>query len=214
VAEGAEREFEVIVEDAEELVLDVACIGTLAWSPDGERLAYVAHSDGVGVRQDIFITNVDGSGMPLQVTDVGDAEEISWSPDGSSIVFSRWHVPECEAQLWLVDADGADLQPLTASGVQQRSPAWSPDGQSIAYVDGDFIRLIGRRWVERPAGRTGRCDRSGVAPEDIATQCAYAIMTMGPDGIDVQPAGPQIDICEELGPLRPIRHPAWGHDGI
>ena len=198
-----------------------ATLGTVAWSPDGERLAYVAHSDGAGVREDIFIMSVDGPEEPLQITDVGDAEALSWSPDGSTIVVSRWHFMEGVARLWLVGADGSNLRLLGAAGVQQRSPAWSPDGQSIAYVDGDFIRIIDADGSnDRAIGPDVAIDpawspdgqRIAFAQYDIPAQCVYAIMSMRRDGTDVRPAGPSVDICA-IPTHRPARHPAWGHDG-
>jgi TolB protein len=54
------------------------------WSPDGERLAFVAFAEG---QADVYITRGDET-PPLRVTS-DSAREVapSWSPDGTSLVF-------------------------------------------------------------------------------------------------------------------------------
>jgi Tol biopolymer transport system component len=64
-----------------------------------------------------------------------------WSPDGESIVFSRYGGDEAPGRngLYLVSPDGGEPQRLTT--LLGEHPHWSPDGHYIAF-DGDFGNRI------------------------------------------------------------------------
>lgn len=64
-----------------------------------------------------------------------------WSPDGQSIVFSRYGAEEAPEKtgLWMMSSDGSGLRRLTT--VIGEHPDWSPDGQYIAF-DGDYGNSI------------------------------------------------------------------------
>lgn len=65
----------------------------LAWSPKGDRIAYVRYSK--GSHFDIFLIDSAGKEEPINKTDYGSQEEsphlsatsVSWSPDGQFILF-------------------------------------------------------------------------------------------------------------------------------
>ena len=96
------------------------------WSPDGQRLAYVvldAERQSVG----LGVARADGSGQQ-RLTD-GNVLSPAWSPDGSTIVFTRRL--GISDQIDVIKPDGTDERTI-ADGAAQ--PAWSPDGDAIAYA--------------------------------------------------------------------------------
>jgi len=77
---------------------------------------------------------------PVGAETQGQPENPEWSPDGSKLAFeSGWRI-------WVMDADGSDLTPLTGRVRRERnvfhgaalSPSWSPDGRRIAYTRGSL----------------------------------------------------------------------------
>ncbi len=98
-----------------------------AWSPDGSSIAY---SNGSG----ITLIRPDGSGRrPLGVP----GECSVWSPDGSKLMFCSNGVNRGEGvdnwDVFVMDADGANVRRLTSNVAQDYPGAWSPDGTQIAF---------------------------------------------------------------------------------
>jgi TolB protein len=95
-----------------------------ALSPDGTEVVY---SSGKG----LVLINVDGSG-PTQLTTAYDYVP-SWSPDGSRIAFARAGIDNAMA-IFVMNADGSDVQRLTGPGTNDYGPpSWSPDGSQILF---------------------------------------------------------------------------------
>jgi Tol biopolymer transport system component len=138
--------------------IDVSAIpGSLAWSPDGTTIAFVApasaaaplHYDDV-----LWVVNADGGGLH-ELTDV-EAAYPRWSPDGSEIAFAgtyEAHGHTERSRIGVVGATGAGLRWLTGSfdcdspnlGVcsTTSAPAWSPDGKALVFARGNSLVLIG-----------------------------------------------------------------------
>jgi Tol biopolymer transport system component len=157
----------------------------LAWSPDGERLAFAtAHGPEEGELGGIYVVGADGSGV-RQVTHppahpaMSEApdDHPAWSPDGRSIVFRRalrtGDPPRDDAAsgIWTVDLEsGAERQLTSSAGpAGPSSPAWSPDGARIAFLadpshEGDRSDV----WVMGADGtdpqRVLSCDRRDGVP--------------------------------------------------
>jgi Tol biopolymer transport system component len=119
------------------MVLVVACVGAaavrditderldvedLAWSPDGNHLAFSASSSGTH----IYVINADGSHL-RQVTD-DNGSEPTWSPDGARIAFVSRH------RICVTDVTGGQVDCLTDSTMRASTPAWSPVGDAIAFI--------------------------------------------------------------------------------
>jgi Tol biopolymer transport system component len=122
------------------------------WSPDGRRLAYVVldqdgRSVGLGVAQ------ADGSDAHTVVQ--GAILWPAWSPDGSTIAFTR--AVGATSQVVLVDADGTNERTI-ASGIRA---SWAPDGSWIAFAQLDAT-YRSHAFVVRPDGTDQRLIESGM----------------------------------------------------
>jgi dipeptidyl aminopeptidase/acylaminoacyl peptidase len=106
--------------------------GELAWSPRGNRIAFVSQGDSNSA--EIYVIDANGSGLRrLTRNAVRDSYPV-WSPDGRRIAFeSNW-------QVWIMDADGSGQRLLTRKGAHNFNPAWSPDGKRIAFERGRLQR--------------------------------------------------------------------------
>jgi len=89
---------------------------------------------------------------PLALDDVFDLEvagDPRPSPDGEKIVFERiWmdrQSDRARSSIWIMDADGSRLQPLTPRDRSASSPRWSPDGERLAYLSGGQIWM---HWLD------------------------------------------------------------------
>ena len=69
--------------------------------------------------------NRDGTGE-VRLSNKGGTGP-AWSPDGTRIAL------ESGSDLYLVNADGSEIQRLTTGGGGVRDPAWSPDGRWIVF---------------------------------------------------------------------------------
>ena len=70
---------------------------------------------------------------PVDLTDRATPNyNAAWSPDGAWITFVS-HVDEQYAALFIMRADGADLEQITDYPQGSYGPKWSPDGRSIVF---------------------------------------------------------------------------------
>ena len=96
----------------------------LDWSPDGLRI--LLESDRGGA-DDLWIVRPDGSDWVRLTNSPGSERYASWSPDGSTIAFSR------DGDIWLMDAAGSNQRKLVDRPREDTAPTWSPDGTRIAW---------------------------------------------------------------------------------
>ncbi|MGQ9682799.1 MAG: LpqB family beta-propeller domain-containing protein [Anaerolineae bacterium] len=100
-----------------------------AWSPDGNRLAFVSNRSG---NRDIWIMGADGSHLTNITNSGADEWTPAWSPDGLYIAFSSNRDGNWE--LYTAKADGTQVHRVTWSAAPDYSPSWSPDGGRLAFV--------------------------------------------------------------------------------
>ncbi len=95
------------------------------WSPDGKLVAYSTKNG------DIDIINSDGTDAHKLASAGGVAYDLSWSPDGRTIRFTR------NGALWEITSSGSNLHPLLAGWhlLQEKCCGrWSPDGDFFAFL--------------------------------------------------------------------------------
>ena len=87
----------------------------------------------------LYVTAIDGSSDPVQLTDGNDGEDADpvCSPDGTQLAFRR--LTDDERVVVTAPFDGQQLteEPTVRStGENDQDPSWSPDGLRLAYKQG------------------------------------------------------------------------------
>jgi len=100
------------------------------WSPDGKQILFASVKDNISLTQ-LFIINVDGTGLH-QVSDLPALRGRSdWSPQGLIVTYSGkpW-----ARELFIMNPDGSDQRQISPAGGNSQGPSFSPDGQWIAFT--------------------------------------------------------------------------------
>ncbi len=111
----------------------------LSFSPDGSEIAYSTNTSG----QFNLWRQSSNSGYPRQVTLASEqaVREISWSPDGETLLYTADHHGDEFTQVFSVPARGGQPDQVPSEPDVQHflggSQGWSPDGTSIAYAAND-----------------------------------------------------------------------------
>jgi dipeptidyl aminopeptidase/acylaminoacyl peptidase len=130
------------------------------WSPDGKRLAYLAHSRGEAARQ-LFVR--EPNGVTIQLTHrAGDVIDAAWSPDGRAIAYVAadpsgsqpfffagdndytattltpsdhlWLVPSARGAPRRLTSGAWTIAPTDPGGIFSPQIAWTRDGRRITYT--------------------------------------------------------------------------------
>jgi len=112
--------------DLKQLTKNIGSLYGPELSPNGERLLFANSSKGLWVMQP------DGKN-PHPLTDKDDIDP-TWSPDGSKIAFASSRVGA--RQLFIMNADGSNIQQVTNLSNMGGRSTWSPDGTRLAFYRG------------------------------------------------------------------------------
>jgi Tol biopolymer transport system component len=158
-----------------------------AASPDGSRLAYVVTGDD-GTPQ-IFIANIDGTGVRQMTHDPVGAGSPGWSPDGASVAFQGFGGGQVQ-NLFVIDvATGAITQITHEDDDSLWTPTFTPDGASLLYTGGPNEAPVLRTVPIAGGESTLLIGPEGDAVGDL-TDAANG--SMSPDGSMVAFTGSQV----------------------
>jgi TolB protein len=134
------------------------------YSPDGQKIAF-------GGFFSITILDINTREERKLLVPKQDSLDAAWSPDGRQIAFAGRDVADgWQWELYVINADGTQLQRLTEHPANDRAPAWSPDGRKLACsafvgdghrvgvmnADGSRLKFLaqGHRPAWQPSGLT------------------------------------------------------------
>ncbi|HEY7501247.1 MAG TPA: BamA/TamA family outer membrane protein [Vicinamibacterales bacterium] len=106
-----------------------------AWDPSGKRFVFPGLAKGTPI---LTIVDVDSgrTEREIQLAEVHEVVNPTWSPDGKQIAFSA--LVGGFNDLFSYDLEKSAIKRLTTDSFAEIDPAWSPDGQKIVFSTDRF----------------------------------------------------------------------------
>jgi Tol biopolymer transport system component len=104
------------------------------WSPRGDLIMFSRQVEG---DYEIYTIKPDGTGLNRLTHSPGNDAHMAWSPDGERIVFASTRMgfkdevpytdaPQPYGEVFVMRADGSEVQQLTDNQWEEGTPAWQP----------------------------------------------------------------------------------------
>ncbi len=100
-----------------------------AWSPDGQKLAYVSFEDKKPV---VYVQNLADGGRRAVARFRGSNSAPAWSPDGRKLAVAL--SKDETSQIYLLDLETGETRRFTRGGALDTEPVFSPDGQWLFFT--------------------------------------------------------------------------------
>ena len=104
------------------------------WSPRGDLIMFSRQDEG---DYEIYTVKPDGTDVRRLTRSKGNDAHMAWSPDGAFILFASTRMgfkdeatytdaPQPYGEIFVMRADGTDVQQLTDNQWEEGTPAWQP----------------------------------------------------------------------------------------
>ena len=191
-------------------------------TPMGGGIGQVAFASTRAGLPQIFLANIDGTGVRQLTTMSDGACQPAWSPDGQQLVFTSPCRDDQDrypgASLWLIQADGSGLTSLPTLPGGDFDPAWSPDGAGIAFASLRNNANVPNLYLISPLGTDVKQLTEGSARDlqpawaPTGTQLAFVSERSGQGELWILPDFGSPAVSFSRGAASEA-HPAWSHDG-
>jgi Tol biopolymer transport system component len=141
----------------------IESVFAISWSPDNRYLLF----SGIYPNPTLYSLDLQSrSSFPLGDYN-GGSSSPSWSPDGESILLTRYTVGMANnplPRIHRISADGSRVEQLTDHHALDSDPQWSPNGQRIAFTASEPSRSQTNLYVmDADGGNLRRLTESGSA---------------------------------------------------
>jgi len=129
---GSRYELQVADADSQNAITVAASpepIISPAWSPDGQKLAYVSFEDKKPV---VYVQNLADGRRRAVAKFRGSNSAPAWSPDGRQLAVTL--SKDDTSQIYLLDPETGEAKRFTRGGALDTEPVFSPDGRWLYFT--------------------------------------------------------------------------------
>ncbi|MCI7352534.1 MAG: Tol-Pal system beta propeller repeat protein TolB [[Actinobacillus] rossii] len=101
-----------------------------AWSPDGQRLAYVSFEN---KKSQLVVHNLGSGQRKVVASFPGHNGAPAFSPDGSRLAFANSQ--DGQLNIYVMNSNGGQPTQLTRGAGNNTEPSWTPDGRILFTSD-------------------------------------------------------------------------------